>query len=83
MAIACSDSDPDFAGFAWLRVSGQTQADYTVRAFDWADRHWPWAGPMFLWNLNWALYPPGISPLCSHMRWFSILRQQGIAAARL
>ncbi len=75
--IACSDSNPDFAGFAWMRVSGQTQADYTVRAFNWADRHWPWAGPMFLWNLNWALYPPGISPLCSHMRWFSILDSKG------
>jgi hypothetical protein len=75
--VQCSDSNPDFAGFAWLRVSGQTQADYTVRAFDWADRHWPWAGPMFLWNLNWALYPPGVSPMCSHMRWFSILRSDG------
>jgi len=75
--VNCSDSDPNFAGFAWLRVSAQTQADYTVRAFDWADRHWPWAGPMFLWNLNWALYPPGINPMCSHMRWFSILRNDG------
>jgi hypothetical protein len=75
--VTCSDSDPNFAGFAWLRVSGQTQADYTVRAFDWADRHWPWAGPMFLWNLNWALYPPDMTPLCSHMRWFSLLRADG------
>lgn len=75
--VQCSDSDPNFAGFAWLRVSGQTQADYTVRAFEWADRHWPWAGPMFLWNLNWALYPPGVTPLCSHMRWFSVLNSSG------
>jgi hypothetical protein len=75
--VSCSDSDPNFAGFAWLRVSGQTQADYTVRAFDWADRYWPWAGPMFLWNLNWSLYPTGVTPLCSHMRWFSILRNDG------
>ncbi|MBI5958749.1 MAG: hypothetical protein HY866_08440 [Chloroflexi bacterium] len=75
--ISCSDADPNFAGFAWLRVSGQTQADYTARAFDWADRYWPWAGPMFLWNLNWSLYPPGVNALCSHMRWFSILRSDG------
>jgi hypothetical protein len=75
--IQCADSNPDFAGFAWMRVSGQTQADYTVRAFNWADRHWPWAGPMFLWNLNWALYPPGVNPLCSHMRWFSVLKSDG------
>ena len=75
--VQCSDSDPNFAGFAWLRVSGQTQADYTVRAFDWADRYWPWAGPMFVWNLNWSLYDYGTNPLCSHMRWFSILKSDG------
>jgi hypothetical protein len=75
--VSCSDSDPNFAGFAWLRVSGQTQADYTARAFDWADRYWSWAGPMFLWNLNWSLLPTGVNPLCSHMRWFSILRSDG------
>ena len=75
--VQCSDSDPNFAGFAWLRVPGQTQADYTVRAYQWADRNWPWAGPMFLWNLNWSLYPHGVDPLCSHMRWFSVLRADG------
>jgi hypothetical protein len=75
--IQCSDGDPNFAGFAWLRVPGQTQADYTVRAFQWADQHWPWAGPMFLWNLNWSLYTPDIVPTCSHMRWFGILRSDG------
>ena len=75
--VQCSDSDPNFAGFAWMRVSAQQQANYVVRAYDWADRQWPWAGPMFLWNLNWSLYEPGMTPLCSHMRWFSILRSDG------
>lgn len=75
--VFCSDSDPNFSGFAWLRVSAETQADYTVRAFDWADRNWPWAGPMFLWNLNWALYGPAVSPMCSHMRWFGVLKADG------
>jgi len=75
--IHCADADPAFAGFAWLRVPAQTQAEYTVRAFDWADRHWPWAGPMFLWNLNWSLYPHDVNPVCSHMRWFSVLRADG------
>jgi hypothetical protein len=75
--MQCSDSNPDFAGFAWMRVSAQTQADYTARAFDWADRHWPWAGPMFLWNLNWSLSPFAANPPCSHMRWFSVLRSDG------
>jgi len=75
--VTCSDSDPSFAGFAWMRVSGDTQADYTIRAIEWADRHWPWVGPVFVWNLNWSLYPYGVDPLCSHMRWFSVLRQDG------
>lgn len=75
--VNCSDSHPDFAGFAWLRVNGQTQADYIVRAFDYADRNWPWAGPMFLWNLNWSMIPPEALSMCSHMRWFAILKGNG------
>ena len=76
-AVEFDASDPAFAGFAWLRVPGQTQADYTVRAFDWADRNWPWAGPMFLWNLNWSMMSGETGSPCSHMRWFSILRADG------
>ena len=75
--INCLDSDPNFAGFSWLRVDGASQADYIVRAFDYADRNWAWAGPMFLWNLNWSMIPPGALNMCSHMRWFSILKQNG------
>ncbi len=73
--VACSDSDPDFSGFAWLRVSSDKQAAYLVRAFQYADQHWPWAGPMFVWNLNWNQLA-GLRP-CSHMRWFSLLRSDG------
>jgi hypothetical protein len=76
--ITCSDSDPDFAGFAWLRVSGATQADYIVRAFAFADRNWPWAGPTFLWNLNFSMRADdGSLPMCSHMRWFGLLKRDG------
>ncbi len=71
----CSDSDPDFAGFAWLRVSGEQQADYLVRAFRYAHENWLWAGPMFVWNLNWNRLA-GMAA-CSHMRWFSLLRSDG------
>ncbi len=82
--VACTDDDPNFRGFAWLRVSGATQADYLVRAFQYADAHWPWAGPMFVWNLNWNKL--GGLATCSHMRWFGILHQDGtptLAFARL
>jgi hypothetical protein len=39
-------------GFLWMEVSEQQQADYLVRAFSYADEHWPWMGPMFVWNLD-------------------------------
>jgi hypothetical protein len=76
--VSCSESDPDFAGFAWLRVDGQTQADYIGRAFAYADRNWEWAGPMFLWNLNFSQRAnDGSLPVCSHMRWFGLLKNGG------
>ncbi|MFP4322051.1 MAG: hypothetical protein ACLFTK_06325 [Anaerolineales bacterium] len=76
--VACSDQDPDFQGFAWLRVDGATQADYIARAFRYADRNWPWAGPTFLWNLNFSMRPnDGSLAMCSHQRWFGLLRQDG------
>jgi hypothetical protein len=73
--VNCSDADPEFAGFAWLRVSSEQQADYLVRAFRFAHENWPWAGPMFVWNLNWNMQT-GLNP-CSHMRWFGLLRSNG------
>jgi len=76
--VGCSDDDPAFAGFAWLRVDGGTQADYIARAFAYADRNWEWAGPMFLWNLNFSQRADdGSLPTCSHMRWFGLLRRDG------
>jgi hypothetical protein len=75
--ITCSDDNAAFAGFGWLRVDEQTQADYTVRAFAYADANWPWAGPMFLWNLNWSMIPAQALHICSHMRYFAILRSNG------
>lgn len=75
--MSCSTTDPDFEGFAWLKVDGRTQADYIVRSFDYADKNWEWAGPMFLWNLNWSLIPPQTIHPCNHMRWFALLRPNG------
>jgi hypothetical protein len=72
----CSNS-PALAGFDWMRVSDAVQADYTVRSFAYADRYWPWAGPMFLWNLNWQLYDTSYEDACSHLRWYGILEPNG------
>ncbi len=78
--LDCSSS-PAMAGFEWMRVSGALQAEYTVRAFAYADRYWPWAGPMFLWNLNWQLYSPEVEDPCSHLRWFGLLEPDGSPTA--
>jgi hypothetical protein len=32
---------------------------------------------MFLWNLNWSMIPPEALNMCSHMRWFAILKRNG------
>lgn len=75
--LDCS-SDPMFANFQWMAVSREVQADYTARAFAFADRNWAWAGPMFLWNLNWNTYPDyEYEPACSHLRWYGILNRDG------
>jgi hypothetical protein len=73
--IGCSDGSPEFSGFAWLRVPAATQASYLVRAFEYAHENWPWAGPMFVWNLNWNMM--GWLPLCDHRRWFGLLKSNG------
>ncbi len=69
--------DPDFSNFNWMVVSRDVQADYTRRAFEFAARNWAWAGPMFLWNLNWNMYDEGYEPRCSHLRWYGILNRDG------
>lgn len=74
--VDCTGS-PDFAGFSWMVVDRNTQADYTRRALTFAAENWPWAGPMFLWNLNWNLYDQSYEPICSHLRWYGILNLDG------
>lgn len=70
-------NEPNFKDFQWMIVSKETQADYLVRAYQFADANWPWAGPMFLWNLNWQMYEPSYELMCSHLRWYSILQPGG------
>ncbi|MCC6904688.1 MAG: hypothetical protein IT326_02525 [Anaerolineae bacterium] len=70
-------SDPGFANFNWMKFPASVQAAYTQRAFEFADKNWPWAGPMFLWNLDWNLYDVSYEPICSHLRWYGILGGDG------
>jgi hypothetical protein len=71
------NADPDFYDFAWMQFPSEVVADYTVRAFQFADEHWPWAGPMFLWNLDFNTYSDDFMPACEQMRWFGILDRGG------
>ncbi len=71
------DGAPGFQGFEWMQFPSEVVAGYVVNAFDYADRYWPWAGPMFLWNLDWQLYAEDYLPRCDQMRWFGILDQNG------
>ncbi len=71
------DGQAGFQGFEWLQFPGDVVADYTVRALQYADEHWPWVGPTFLWNLDWQMYEESYEPRCSQMRWFGILYPDG------
>ena len=55
----------------WQKVSPQTQADYLVRAYQYAYTNWPWMGPMFLFNLDFSA--ASYYETCNPMRWYAIV----------
>jgi hypothetical protein len=67
----CSWQDLD-----WQRVSRKRQAEYVVRAYDYAQKNWPWMGPLFLWNYDFSRAPQHADP-CEQMKFFSMLDQSG------
>lgn len=69
--LACSWPELD-----WQRVSRKRQAEYVVRAFDFARKNWPWMGPMFLWNYDFSRSAQYPDP-CEQMKFFSLLDAQG------
>ncbi|MBN1642240.1 MAG: hypothetical protein JXA09_13475 [Anaerolineae bacterium] len=77
---ACCLARSDWHAWAWHAVSRGEQARYIVRAFDYAETHWPWMEVMFLWNLDYSRYPEEMDEQCPHcdsMGWFSILDPDG------
>jgi hypothetical protein len=60
----------------WQRVSRKRQAEYVVRAYDYAQGNWPWMGPMFLWNYDFSRSPLYPDP-CEQMKFFSMLDEAG------
>lgn len=46
-----TDDSPAHPDYAWFAVTPEQQAQYLVRAFQFARENWrPWIGPMFVWN---------------------------------
>lgn len=72
----------DWPQRAWQAITPEQQADYLVRAIQYAGAHWPWMGVMIIWNLDYSRYPPGESentpsPECETMGWYSLLNPDG------
>jgi polysaccharide biosynthesis protein PslG len=79
-------TDPLHPQYSWHAVTPEQQADYLVRAFQYAQQSWyPWVGPMFIWTMA----DPGWTPEYEQY-WWSItepdgtprLAYQAIAGAR-
>ncbi len=62
-------------GHGWQQVSPAEQADYTVRAIQYARQHWPWAGVLVVFNLDYSMVA-WLGP-CDNMRWRSLLNTDG------
>ena len=62
-------------GHAWQQVSAEQQADYTVRAIQYARQHWPWATVLLVFNLDYSMVS-WLDP-CDNMRWRSLLNSDG------
>ena len=73
--IYCGDDYEYSQYFQWQEVSAQTQADYLVRAFQYADEYWPWMHGMFVWNSDWHNYKPEFP--CLHSRFYALRRYDG------
>lgn len=58
------------------KVTSQQQADYLVRAFQYAQTRWPWIGPMIIFNLDKAVDTPSSCDE-NHQRYFGILKPDG------
>jgi hypothetical protein len=53
-----------------MEVSEAQQAQYLAEAFAYADEQWPWMGPMFLFNMDFATVSWYAE--CDTMRWYSV-----------
>lgn len=63
----------------WTRQPERVQADYLVRAYQYARANWPWMQALFIFNLDFATdywqggCQAGGNAYCNPPRWYSIL----------
>ncbi len=61
----------------WHVVDADTQGWYLSRAFEYAAEHWPWMGPMFVFNLDFSRAPGDMGMGCNPMSWHAIVESDG------
>lgn len=76
---ACCLAHSDWHAHAWYATTESHQGRYLLRAYRYAEEHWPWMQVMFLWNLDWSRYQEPIKGCgyCESMGTYSILRPDG------
>lgn len=65
-------------GRLWQKVTPEQQRDYLVRAYQYAQQHWPWMAGMILFNLDFGAVPseagcPGATNVCQATRFYSLV----------
>jgi hypothetical protein len=66
------DPGRNMGQYDWMRVSAEQQAEYVVRSFKYAQKHWPWMAGLLLSNLD-ASTSPYHTGSQNGMPWFAIL----------
>jgi hypothetical protein len=71
------ETDCHLGEHEWMQVSEAQQADYLVGAYAYAAQNWPWMGPMFLFDLDFATVY--WYERCDPVRWYSITYRENPA----
>jgi hypothetical protein len=61
----------------WQVLDPDTHGWYLSRAFEYAAEHWPWMGPMFVFNLDYSRDPGDMG--CNPIAWQAIVDKNGTA----
>ncbi|MFN2292214.1 MAG: PKD domain-containing protein [Anaerolineae bacterium] len=67
--------------FEWMEVSEAEQAQYLVDAYAYAQEHWPWMGPMVIFNLDFATV--FYYDICEQMRYYSLVYREDPAGGAI